>query len=100
MHQDDIAEVGIDGRGRLYVCPATSTFPYIWREAMEVHWDVVGGFLYSPVPREWSYAEWFRQIVSAAREQACELRLTSHTRWTNVPDEVRAVIASQPGAPA
>jgi hypothetical protein len=96
MQQDEIAEVGIDERGRLYVRPATSTFPYIWREAMEVHWDVSGAFLHSPVPREWSYADWYRQIVSAAQEQAWELRLTPRTRWTNVPEEVRVAITAEP----
>jgi hypothetical protein len=100
MQRDEISEVGIDDRGRLYVRPETTTFPYIWREAMEVHWDVEGGFLYSPVPREWSYADWFTQIVSAAREQAWDLHLTPRTQWANVPEDVRVAIMGHRGGPA
>jgi hypothetical protein len=98
MHQDTIAEVGIDLEGRLYVRPRTATFPFIWREAMEVHWDVAGGFLHSPVPREWSYADWFRRIVAAARQQAWELELTADTVWTNIPADVRFSIEHSPTA--
>ena len=68
MTTDRIAELAIDDAGRLCVKPTTATFPFIWREAMEVHWDPHGGFLYSPKPREWSYADWLRQILSAAKE--------------------------------
>jgi hypothetical protein len=32
-------------------------------------WDPWGQFLYSPKPREWSYAKWFQQITAAAGEQ-------------------------------
>ncbi|MEJ1959881.1 MAG: hypothetical protein WDM70_11045, partial [Nitrosomonadales bacterium] len=50
MHIDGIKEVGIDHEGRLYVTPKSKTFPMIYREAMEVHWDVKGRYLYAPPP--------------------------------------------------
>ncbi len=92
MTHDQIAEVRIDEQGRLCVVPASSFFPYIYREAMEVHWDDSGRFFYSPKPREWSYARWFQQILSAAKEQSSVFSLTSTTAWSGVPDSVRAEI--------
>jgi len=73
MRADEIEAVGIEGNGSLWVKPATSTFPFIYREAMEVHWDDERRCLYSPKPREWSYLRWFRQIRDAARDQGTEL---------------------------
>jgi hypothetical protein len=92
MDIDSIAEITIDGDGRLCVRPATVVLPYIWREAMQVQWDDQKGCLYSPKPREWSYADWYRQILAAAREQGCDLRITSDTVWTDVPEGVREAI--------
>lgn len=71
--------------------------PYIWLEAMEVHWDDQKGWLYSPRPREWSYADWYRQILAAAREQGCDLRITSDTAWSGVPEAVREEILASGG---
>ncbi|HTN93879.1 MAG TPA: hypothetical protein VMJ33_04795 [Gallionella sp.] len=42
MERDAISEIGMDDEGRLYVAPETKTFPYIYREAMEVHWNEIG----------------------------------------------------------
>jgi len=92
VETDTIAEIGIDQSGRLYIKPTTKKFPYIYREAMEVTWDTTTDALYSPVPREWSYRDWYRQIVNAATEQGCALMITSETRWTNVPDDLRSKI--------
>jgi hypothetical protein len=90
MTTDLIAEVGIDEQGRLYLRPCSASFPYIYREAVEVHWDPDRRHLYSPRPREWTYPQWFRHIVEAAALQSCDLRLTPATAWTNVPPDVRA----------
>jgi hypothetical protein len=90
MRQDTIAKIEIDTDGRLHVIPASATFPYIYREAMEVQWNTRHSSLYSPRPHNWSYAQWFLQILSAAREQGCELRVTGVTEWTNVEQGVRA----------
>jgi len=87
---DTIRQVEIDEAGRLLVTPDSTRFPYIYREAMEVHWDDARGFLFAPKPREWSYLDWFRQILEAAKAQGGELRLSERTRWINVPDDVVA----------
>lgn len=52
MRTDTIVAVGIDEDGSLWVRPATATFPYIYREAMGVHWDAGRRRLFSPKPRE------------------------------------------------
>ncbi|NDK39742.1 hypothetical protein DT603_12905 [Pseudoxanthomonas gei] len=90
MKRDMIAELEIDTRGNLHVVPATHAFPYIYREAMEVHWDPVRRSLCSPRPREWSYSRWLQQILAAALEQGCELRLAATTKWLNVDPGVKA----------
>ena len=90
MERDTISELEIDAIGKLYVVPTDRGFPFIYREAMEVHWDPDRRALYAPAPREWSYARWFRQILDAAREQGCELRLASSTKWSNIDAGVKA----------
>jgi hypothetical protein len=60
MQTDTIEAIGIDESGSLWVKPAVATFPHIYREAMEVYWDAERLCLYSPEPREWSYAAWFK----------------------------------------
>ena len=92
MDADVIAEVGIDDERRIFVRPETAAFPYMYREAMDVHWDPAHRRLHSPVPREWTYLRWFQQILAAAAEQSYELRLTPTTTWTNVPSDLRAEI--------
>ena len=66
MEKGLIAEVGIDKTGRLYIVSSLHKFPYIYPEAMEVHWDAKDTFLYSPIPCEWTYLDLFKQIINAA----------------------------------
>lgn len=89
MTHDEIAEVEIDGIGQLRVKPVHATFPYIYREGMEVHWDPTCKVLYSPKPREWTYLRWFEPILVAAAQQDCQLQLSAGTRWLNVDRTIR-----------
>lgn len=82
---DEIEEVGIDGDGRIYVRPRTAEFPYIYREAMEVHRDGARCRPHGALPRQWCHAEWLEQILKAAAEQGCSLKFTSKTTWINRP---------------
>jgi len=91
--QDEIAEIGIDDKERLFIKPAKEKFTLIYRTATEVHWDEKGNFLYSPMPREWSYFDWFKQITSVVETDCnCKLFLTSRTIWTNIPNELKKQI--------
>lgn len=85
MEPDKIAKITIDSEGRLQIFPTSNTYPMIYREAVEVHWDSDGRFLYSPKPREWTYLHWFKHIIDVAGG----LALSPDTIWTNVPDELR-----------
>jgi hypothetical protein len=84
--KDSIKEIRIDALERLCVTPEEQDFCFIWRAAMEVHWDEKGKFLYSPKPREWSYFDWYMHILSAAKDEyGCKLFLTNKTSWVNIP---------------
>ena len=99
MKSDNIAEVSIDATGRLCVTPALVKFPLIYRAAMEVYWDEQGGFLHSPIPREWSYLQWFQQIIDAARDEyGYSLFLTPITRWSGVESSIKDAILIKTGA--
>jgi hypothetical protein len=90
MSRDAIARIEIDAEGRLHVIPESASFPFIWREAMEVHWDEARQSLYAPPPRSWSRGRWLRQILDAAREQGWTLSVTGETAWAGVAPEEKA----------
>ncbi len=90
MTLDDVLEIGIDDQERLYLKPEKEKFTLIYRSATEVHWDNNGAFLYSPKPREWSYLDWYKHIVSVALDEyGCKLKLTSKTNWQNIPVDLK-----------
>ena len=92
MKTDLISMVEIDAEGRLHLVPESCSFPYIYREAMEVHWDTERCSLYSPKPRKWDYERWFSQILEAAKEQGVDLNITETTRWRNITNVLKEAI--------
>src|SRR5688572_7804848 len=98
MITDKILEIGIDEAGKLYLKPEKEKFTLIYRSATEVHWDATKMFLYSPKPREWSYLDWYKHIVSVIKTEAyCTLKITLETKWVNVPDELQQeILNSEP----
>ena len=99
MHEDEIVEVGIDDQERLYVRPRATCFDFIYREAMEIHWDAERKVLFAPKPREWTYLQWFNQIIAAAAggEHRTRLRLTPTTAWSKVPETLRSAVSKAGG---
>ena len=96
MTIDNVVAIGIDSAGSLWLRPSNASFPLIYREAMQVHWDEKRKCLYSPTPREWPYVMWFKQIVDAAREQGTELQLTGVTVWTGIDTALQQdILAAQ-----
>ena len=90
MQSAKIAAVRIDPDGRLCVVPEGVSFPLVYRAAMEVQWSDEGGFLYSPRPREWSYQQWFQQILSAVKDEyGYNLLPTSLTRWSDIAPHLK-----------
>ena len=94
MNKDKIKEIGIDQLERLYVTPQVESFPFIYREAMEINWDEKRKCLFAPKPREWSRLDWFKQIISAASEQGCIMEISEETKWVNIPGELKSEIIS------
>jgi len=92
MNNDVILEIGINAKKQLYVKPASATFPYMYREAVDVYWDETHLYLHSPVPRAWSYAQWFRHIIAAAQMQSYDLIITQETEWINIPEQLQSEI--------
>jgi hypothetical protein len=93
MKTDNIIEVKIDNLGRLCITPEKEIFTFVWRSATEVHWDDKYFYLYSPKPREWSYFDWFMHIISVIKiECNCELMLTDHTLWVDIPTSLKQQI--------
>lgn len=87
--QDEIIEVGIDQKERLFIRPKNERFTMVYRTATEVHWDEKELFLYSPKPREWSYYDWYRHIIDVAdKECNRKLILTHRTIWTNIDNNL------------
>ena len=85
IKNDNIAKVMIDEHGRLLIFPMANSYPMIYREAAEVYWDPKGKYLYAPKPREWTYLDWFKHIVTTAGD----LVLSPHTIWENIPNDLR-----------
>jgi hypothetical protein len=69
MNSEKISEIAIDDSGRLTVKPNKQKFELIYRSALEVHWDDKKECLYSPKPREWTYLDWYKQIISAVESE-------------------------------
>jgi hypothetical protein len=95
MTADNIIEVGIDNKERIYIKPETKEFEFIWRDASEINWDDKRKVLYSPKPKEWTYFDWYRQIIMATKgEYGCKLVLTDKTQWTNISDKLKEQICN------
>ena len=91
--KDNIIEIGIDDNERLFIKPENATFPLIYRTATEVHWDDKHKFLYSPKPNEWTYLDWYKQIIGVVEtECSYKLILTDSTQWKNISDDLKKQI--------
>tara|TARA_R110002051_G_scaffold153090_1_gene225649 strand:- start:761 stop:1096 length:336 start_codon:yes stop_codon:yes gene_type:complete len=85
-----IDQVEIDHQGRLCVTPASNDFEMVYREAMGVYWDRNQRFLFSPIPHEMTYPQWYKQIVLAVIYQyGVRLNLTDQTRWVGISEHLR-----------
>lgn len=96
MKTENIIEIGIDDKERLFVKPKTEKFEFIYRDASGVGWDTKERFLYSPKPAGMTYFDWYKQILLAVKgEYGYELKITSETNWTNIPNELKNQICQQ-----
>ncbi|WP_375323661.1 hypothetical protein [Flagellimonas sp. GZD32] len=88
--KDKIKRVEIDDLGRLHLKPEKQKFNLIYRLSQEIHWDDKYGTLYSPKPRDWSYLDWYKQIIEVIFADCnTELSLTNTTEWINIPSSLK-----------
>lgn len=93
MKTEEIAAIGVDELGRIYIAPSGQTFEYIYRSAADVRWDSERLCLHSPIPREWSLLNWYQHIVGIAEvDYGVALKVTSNTQWTNVDPGLKSQI--------
>ena len=92
MKSEKIKLIEIESN-KLLVFPEKEIFPYIYRSAMEVHWDEKKNCLYAPDRKEWSYVSWFQQIINAAKDEyRIELIINEETIWKNISEELHLQI--------
>jgi hypothetical protein len=96
LRQAEVKQIWIDSEGRLCVQLADESLDlsHIYRaSASGVEWNEQLRAVCSPVPNEWSYADWFIQIVEDARnEYGIDVVLASATEWSGISTESRAAI--------
>ena len=96
MREVEIREIWIDNQGRLCVRLADESLDlmHIYRaSASGAAWDEQARVVCSPVPREWSHADWFVRIVEDARsEYGVDLVLIDSTVWRGMSAESRTSI--------
>jgi len=96
MRDVEISEIWIDSDGHLCarLADASLALTHIHRaSASGVRWDDRIRAVCSPIPRDWSYVDWFVQIVKDARsEYGIELRLSDSANWRDISSDSRAAI--------
>lgn len=95
MQIDNITEIGIDMKKRLYIKPAREKFALIYREAAGIGWDNIDSILHGSEPKNWTYSQWYSHLIEIIKiECNCYLTLTDTTKWVNISDDIKKQILS------
>jgi hypothetical protein len=96
MRTVEVSEIWIDPDGRLCARLGDDSLDltHIYRaSASGVVWNAQSRAVCSPVPREWSHADWFVRMVEDVRgEYGLDLVLVESTTWRDAPAETRKCI--------
>lgn len=93
IKNDIIVKIEIDNAGRLHIKPKFEKFSLIYRSATEVHWDENKHSLYSPLPRDWQYFDWFKYILKVVESECfVKLHIDDNINWVNVPNDLKEKI--------
>ena len=96
METVEIRKIEILSSKKLIIQPQPDLknfFPYIYRAGAEVEWNATLECFSSPVPREWSYFDWFRHIVGIVLDELeIKLIITERTEWINMENSLRLEI--------
>jgi len=92
----EIIRIELHKSGELSVTPINNwnnLFHLIYRTATGVKWNEKSQCFMSPVPREWSYLDWYANIVTSVQSEiGVNLKVTKKTEWLNVPKELKKEI--------
>lgn len=98
MRSVEVSEIKINEAGELLVKPAINpdrVCRFVYRAAMEVDWHEESQSFICPKPREWSYLDWYKQVVAAVvTELGISLRVTSSTTWVNISPQLQEQVSS------
>ena len=98
MEKIKITEIAVLKTGEVSVTPIINwndIFQFIYRTATGVVWNESNQSFMSPVPRDWSLFDWYKNIVgSVTSEMGVLLIVTSDTQWRNVPAYLQKQIES------
>jgi len=99
MKIEEISKVAIVESGEMYITLSSGGNPmyqHIYREGAEVYWDLDNKAFKAPIPRKWSYPDWFNHVVrTVASGLSVSLKLCNTTSWENVPTQIKAEICSR-----
>ncbi|NQY01982.1 MAG: hypothetical protein HRT76_01765 [Halieaceae bacterium] len=71
------------------------SYQLVYREAAEISWDNELKAFTSPVPRQWSYSDWFSHILKVTQNCGISLSRSENTSWVNVPVAVKEEICAK-----
>ena len=98
MEHIEIAKIEILRSGKLSVTPIVNwknLFQFIYRTATGVTWEEESESFISPIPKEWSYLDWYGNIVaSVTSEMGVNLKIAQRTKWKNISDKLQKEIVS------
>ena len=96
-----IASVKILETGEISVQPdeVDDFYPYVYRTATGVRWDERSASFVSQVPKEWTVAKWFENIVASVEDElGTHLQLSDKTLWVSVSEKDKEEVLESCGA--
>lgn len=89
MDDIEITNVKILPTNELSVTPVSDSndnFQFIYRAATGVTWNDDEQCFMSPAPKEWSYFDWYKNIIATVfSEMGINLIITPQTKWEDIP---------------
>ncbi len=100
MDRETITKINVNDAGELVLSLGSngnSIYQYVYRAAAGVYWDQENhGFKSTPMKKDWSCFQWYKQIVSVVKsELGVELVLGKNVSCESVPANDQADILRQ-----
>lgn len=99
MKHVEIVKISILNSGELEVRPIENwknLFQFIYRAATGVHWNEKTQSFFTPKPKQFSYSEWYENIISSvSSEIGVKLETTHRTTYKNIPKTLKEKLENQ-----